>query len=76
MEANPQAYIVTREAPRIAGKEPVVKRWAMLTMSAEAAVELVRMRVGPECVVTATDEALTPDAVSAIGLKRGHATAL
>ncbi len=75
-ETGLQAFIVTSEPPRLAGSERVIKRWAVLSTSAEAASELVRMRVAPECVVSATDEALTSEEVSAIGLQPGHAKAM
>lgn len=71
-----QAFIVTSEPPRIAGKEPVVRRWAVLSASAEAAAELVRMRVAPKCVVTSTEETLTPEDVSAINLQPDQPVAL
>ena len=70
------AYIVTTEPPRIAGKASVRKRWAVLAENAEAAVDLVRERVAPECVVEAADEVLSPEKASEIGLQPYHATAL
>jgi hypothetical protein len=71
-----RAYIVTTEPPRIAGKESVRKRWAVLTENVEAAVDLVRERVAPECVVEAADGVLSPERASEIGLQTHHATAL
>ena len=71
-----QAYVVTSQPPRLAGKEPVIKRWAVLCESAEVAVELVRERVASECTVEATDEILAPEKVDEIGLKPHHATGL
>jgi hypothetical protein len=62
-----RAYIVTTEPPRIAGKESVRRRWAVLAENVEAAVDLVRERVAPECVVEAASE---------IGLKPNHAAPL
>jgi hypothetical protein len=73
---NHPIYIVTTEPPRIAGKESVRKRWAVLVESVEAAVDLVRERVAPECVVEAADEVLSPERASEIGLQPYHATAL
>ena len=70
------AYIVTTEPPRIAGKASVRKRWAVLAENAEAAVDLVRERVAPECVVEAADEVLSPERASEIGLQPYYATAL
>ena len=76
MERVLQAYTVTSPPPRLAGKEPVIKRWAVLCESAEVAVELVQERVASECTVEATDEHLTPEKADEIGLRPHHATGL
>ena len=78
--ANParsvQCFIVTTEPPRLAGKEPVLKRWAVLADNSDQAAEIVRARVAPECIVTVTDEELPDDRASEINLQFGHAVAL
>jgi hypothetical protein len=71
-----RAYIVTTEPPRVAGKERVTRRRAVLAENAEAAVDLVRERVAPECVVEAADEILSPEKASEIGLQLYDTTAL
>ena len=71
-----RAFVITTTAPRIAGKEPRVKRWAVLTVSAKAAEEIVRMRVAADCVVEATGDVLAPEEAAAIGLQIDQATAL
>ncbi|WP_336487944.1 hypothetical protein [Methylobacterium nigriterrae] len=71
-----QAYVITTEPARIAGKEPVTRRWAVLAENVETAAELVRERVAPECIVEATDEILAPEEASAVGLQPHHAVGL
>ncbi|WP_336492353.1 hypothetical protein [Methylobacterium nigriterrae] len=71
-----RAYVITAEPPRIAGKEPVTKRWAVLAENVEVAADLVRERVAPECIVEATDEILSPEQAGDIGLQPHHATVL
>ncbi|AWN41161.1 hypothetical protein DK389_12290 [Methylobacterium durans] len=68
--------VVTCQSPRIAGDEPVMKRWVVLSESAEAAAELVRERVAPACEVAATDEVLSQEEADGIGLKPHHPVAL
>jgi hypothetical protein len=71
-----QAFVVTTTAPRIAGKELQVRRWAVLALSVEAAEEIVRMRVAADCVAEATGDVLAPEEIAAIGLNIEQATAL
>ena len=71
-----RAYIVTTEPPRVAGKERVTRRRAVLGENIEVAVDLVRERVAPECVVEAANEVLSPERASEIGLQPYYATAL
>jgi len=76
MDRPLRAYVITTELPRIAGKETITKRWAVLAENAEVAADLVRERVAPECIVEATDEILSPEQASEIALQPYHATAL
>ena len=75
-QPNLKAHVVTTTPPRIAGKEVITKRWAVLARSAEEAEDIVRERVAAECLVQVTDEILDQDKVIAIGLQPGHATAV
>jgi len=76
MDRPLQAYVITTQPPRIAGKETVIRRWAVPAENAEVAADLARERVAPECAVEATDEILSPEQASAMGLQPYHATAL
>ncbi|GEP07771.1 hypothetical protein MOX02_58090 [Methylobacterium oxalidis] len=71
-----KAHVVTCQSPRIAGEEPVLKRWVVLTESAQAAAELVRERVAPACEIAATEEVLSQEEADRIGLKPHHPVAL